>query len=135
MKTLSTYFPRLILLVSCVAAAGCNGPLAFIPGGALEGPEQVAASWEEAEAHENLELETRPQDPYSVRVNFVLREGALYIDPDPARGWYGHMVEDPAVRVRFEEIIYPARAVPVTDPDELEGFDPTRRILRLDPVE
>ena len=121
-------FSALLLL------GGCNGPLAFVPGGKLRGPEQTASSWDMAAGFENLELETRPADPYSVRVNFTLKDGQLYVDPAADRRWYQHMVDDARVRVRFDEVIYPARAVPVTDPAEKKGFDPSRQVLRLEPL-
>ena len=79
-----------------------------------------------------LDLETDPADPYSVRINFVFRDGDLYIDPAEDRRWYGKLLADPSVRVRIDGRIYRARAVPVSDPDELRGFDPDRRPHRLE---
>ncbi len=114
--------------------AGCNGPMAWFPGGAMKGPEASATDWPSViGSAETLDLETRPEDPYSVRVGFVLRDGQLYIDPAEERRWYAHLAANSAVRVRFSETIYPARAVAVTDPEELAGFDPTRRVFRLEP--
>jgi hypothetical protein len=124
-----------IIVASALAAAsGCNGPMGFIPGGQMSGPEENVTSWEFAGRFENFELETRPDDPYSVRVNFVLRDGNLYVDPAEDRAWYTYLQESPAVRVRFAETIYPATAVPVTQREELAGFEPGRRVFRLDPV-
>ena len=117
-------------------ASGCNGPMAWMPGGALSGPEQTAQSWTTAAAGaETLELETRPEDPYSVRIGFVLRDGDLYIDPAEERRWYPYLVEDSAVRVRFADVIYRAEVVEVTDSSELAGFDDTRRVFRLEPTD
>ncbi|MDJ0786357.1 MAG: hypothetical protein QNK05_06085 [Myxococcota bacterium] len=121
-----------VLVFCLLGSAGCNGPLAFLPGGALRGPEGQAESWEVARGFDSLVLETRPADPYSVRIGFVLRDGRLYVDPAEERTWYAHLAADPAVRVRFDETIYRASAIPVTDPAELEGFDPSRRIFRLE---
>ena len=122
-----------IMGLCLLTAAGCNGPLAFVPGGQLAGPEESAATWEVAGGYETLELETRPGDPYSVRVNFVLRNGRLYVDPAPDRSWYEYLGENPQVRVRFADTIYTATAVAVTDPAELRGFDADRRVFRLEP--
>ena len=122
------------LASALAAASGCNGPMAFIPGGQMSGPEENVTSWEFAGQFENFELETRPDDPYSVRVNFVLRDGNLYVDPAEDRAWYAFLLESPEVRVRFAETIYPAKAVPVTQREELLGFEPDRRVFRLDPV-
>jgi hypothetical protein len=38
------------------------------------------------------------------------------------------------VRVRIDGDVYRARAVDVTDADELEGFDPDRHVKRLELV-
>jgi hypothetical protein len=92
------------------------------------------ADWASAaDGADTLELETRPDAPYSVRVGFVLRDGRLYIDPAEERRWQAHLVASDEIRVRFTDTIYPARAVRVTDPDELDGFDPSRHVYRLEP--
>ena len=128
---------RLSVLVGVAGCImGCNGPMAWMPGGALVGPEQIAQNWTTAAAGaDTLELETRPEDPYSVRIGFVLRDGDLYIDPDEERRWYAYLVEDSAVRVRFADVIYRAEVVEVTDASELVGFDDTRRVFRLEPAD
>lgn len=121
------------LLVTLVA---CGGPLGIIPGGELSGTEASASSWSGVVSESGtLELETRPEDPYSVRIGFVLRDGKVYIDPAEERGWYQHLKANPSVRVRIHERVYRARAVAVTDPAELEGFDPERRVQRLELVD
>jgi hypothetical protein len=128
---------RLLALVGVAGCiVGCNGPMAWMPGGALVGPEQTAQNWTAAAAGaDTLELETRPEDPYSVRIGFVLRDGDLYIDPAEERSWYAYLVENNAVRVRFADSIYRAEAVEVTDVSELAGFDATRHVFRLEPAD
>lgn len=128
---------RLLLLAGVLlCSVGCNGPMAWMPGGALVGPEQTTQTWMTAAAGaETLELETRPEDPYSVRIGFVLRDGDLYIDPAEERRWYAYLVEDSAVRVRFADVIYRAEVVEVTDVSELAGFDGTRHVFRLEPAD
>jgi hypothetical protein len=125
----------LFLLIVLTMLGGCNGPMAFIPGGALKG--QVASAsgsnWQMAAGFENLELETTPEEPYSVRVNFTLRDGNLYVDPGPERTWYSHLASDSNVRVRFADVIYPAMAVVVENPQELDGFESGKVVFRLEP--
>jgi hypothetical protein len=70
--------------------------------------------------------------PHSVRIGFVLRDGKIYIDPSEERGWYQRLKANPSVRVRIGGLIYRARAVRVTDPAELEGFEPDRDVQRLE---
>jgi len=116
-------------------AIACGGPIGIIPGGALSGEEATANAWTEVVSDSGtLELETRPEDPYSVRVGYVFREGNVYIDPAEERAWYQNIRADPSVRVRFDNRVYRARAVPVRDAAELEGFDPERRVQRLELV-
>lgn len=122
------------LLIGCAfIVAACGGPAGIIPGGALSGDEATAGAWSElVSGSGTLDLETRPEDPYSVRINYFFRNGAIYIDPAEGRAWYQHLQDDPRVRVRIDGLIYRARAVPVSDPEELEGFDVERRVFRLE---
>jgi len=81
-----------------------------------------------------LDLETRPDEPYSVTLRARLLAGQLYLDPAEGRLWLDHLRADPDVRIRIAGRVYPARAVLVGEPGELAGFDPTRFVYRLDPV-
>ena len=86
-----------------------------------------------ADTNEFIELETRPDDPYSVQLNYIVKDGKLYIDPAEGRTWFEHIKADPRVRVRLGDQIYPLNAVLAGRPGELEGFDPERFVYRLDP--
>jgi hypothetical protein len=126
---------RLVLLVAFASTAlfGCGGPVLIFPGGALSGTvvAEPVSDWSFAD-DTFVDLETRPDDPYSVELNYVVRDGRLYVDPAEGRTWLEHIRADPRVRVRFGDAIYPATAVLVGRPGELEGFDPDRFIYRLD---
>ena len=63
----------------------------------------------------------------------MVRDGQLYIDPAEGRKWLDYIREDPRVRARFGDKIYPLEAVLVGQPGELKGFDADRYIYRLDP--
>lgn len=80
-----------------------------------------------------VELETRPADPYSVLVEYIVKEGLLYIDPAEGRLWHDHIRADPKVKIRFGTKVYPLTAVLVGRPGEIEGFPESRYIYRLDP--
>jgi len=114
-------------------AAGCGGPVLVFPGGALSGEvvSEPVEDWSFAD-DAFVDLEVRPDDPYSVELNYVVRDGVLYIDPAEGRTWYEYLKEDPDVRVRFGDEVYPVRATLVGEPGELPGFDPERWIYRLD---
>ncbi len=113
---------------------GCGGPMLVFPGGGLSG--EVATEPVEDWSFVTdafVDLETRPGDPYSVELNYIVRDGKLYIDPAEGKRWFDHIKQDPRVRVRFGRTIYPLTAVLVGLPGELEGFDADRFIYRLDP--
>lgn len=117
-----------------LVVAGCGGPFLVLPGGELSGEvvDPPPSDWSFVEAR-FVDLETRPADPYSVELNYFVKEGRLYLDPAEGRRWLDHIRDDPRVRVRFGGKVYPLVAVRVTDPAELEGFDPERLVYRLDP--
>ena len=117
-------------------ATACGGPFIIFPGGALSGTVQAepVQDWSFAD-DAFLDLEVRPDDPYSVELNYEVRDGQLYIDPAEGRTWFDYLREDLEVRVRFGDVIYPVTAVLVGqpgDPSGIEGFDDARFIYRLD---
>ena len=120
------------LAVALVASA-CGGPTLGIPGGELSG-EVVTEPVDDWSFVDDLfvDLETRPDDPYSVELNYIVMDGRLYIDPAEGRTWLEYIRADPDVRVRFDGRVYPMKAVLVGRPGELEGFDSDRYIYRLD---
>jgi hypothetical protein len=120
--------------LACSFLSGCGGPFLVFPGSELSG-EVVTEPVEDWSFVSStfVDLETRPADPYSVELNYVVMDGKLYIDPAEGRRWLEYIREDPRVRARFDGKIYPLRAVLVGRPGEIEGFDPTRFIYRLDP--
>ena len=121
------------LLTTVLLLGGCGGPLLIIPGGELSGEvvNEPVTDWSFVD-DAFVDLETRPEDPYSVELNYFVKDGKLYIDPAEGRRWLDHIREDPRVRVRFGGKVYPATAVLVGKPGELEGFPPDRYVYRLD---
>lgn len=109
-----------------------NGPLEVFPGGEMTGPAGTETNWEFAKDFGQLDLELRPENPYSVRLNFIYRDGKIYIDPLEGRTWFEYLKANQNVRVRFDKEIYDAKAVLVTDEAEKEGMDPARVIYRLE---
>lgn len=121
--------------LAALAALGCGGPFLMFPGGPLAGDVQPAAVTDWSFADDRfVDLEVRPSDPYSVELNYTVKDGKLYVDPAEGRRWLDYIREDPSVRVRFDGKVYAARAVLVEDPAELEGFGDDRFVYRLDGV-
>lgn len=126
------WFPAVSLLALFVA--GCGGPFLIFPGGELSGEvvRESVADWSFAR-DSVIALETRPDDPYSVELNSIVKQGGLYLDPAEGRTWLEYIRADPRVRVRVGERIYPLVAVLADRPGELEGFEADRFVYRLDP--
>lgn len=124
----------LCTLALAFSLAGCGGPFLAVPGGELSGEvvETKVDDWTFVDST-FLDVETRPDDPYSVELNYVLREGALYLDPAEGRTWLDHIRADPNVRVRVDNRVYNATAILVGKPGELPEFPEDRFIYRLDP--
>lgn len=130
----SVLFAGVFAGTMAVGVACGGGPFLVFPGGALRGEvvTEPVGDWSFVDAA-FIELEVRPEDPYSVQLNYVVRDGQLYVDPAEGRKWFEYLRADPRVRVRFDGKVYPLEAVLVGRPGELEGFDADRFIYRLDP--
>ncbi len=122
-----------MLVLGLSMSAGCGGPFLMLPGGALSGEvvTEPVTDWSFVDST-FIDLETRPEDPYSVELNYVVKDGKLYIDPAEGRAWFDHLRANTLVRARFGNKVYPLRAVLVGRPGELEGFDEDRFIYRLE---
>ncbi len=118
---MSIRVPSLILVF---AAFGCSGPFGLLPGGRLGGEARPAPSdWTFAGDYGTVQLETKPEDPYSVNVGFTVLDGRLYINAgDTETQWVKNMTQDPLVRLRMDGALYDLRAERVTDPAEIAAF-------------
>jgi len=122
-----------LLAVTVAWLVACGGPMLVFPGGALRGElvTEPVDDWSFAD-DPFIDLETRPANPYSVELNYIVRDGQLYIDPAEGRNWLAYIREDPRVRVRFGDRVYPVTAVLVGGPGEVDGFDADRFVYRLE---
>ncbi len=126
------YLPTSSFLVLALLA-GCGGPFYAIPGGSLQGEVATSVPGDWSSLQDGvLHLETRIEDPYSVEINYVVRNGKLYVDPAEGRSWLANLRADPKVRVRIDGNVYPMQATLVQDPAEREGFDADRFVYRLE---
>lgn len=116
-------FARIIALSSLLLVAGC-GPFLLIPGGKLDGSTAPAPSdWSFAAEVGTIQLETRPEDPYSVNIWAVGIGPVLYVHAGANRAnWVEHMEANANVRVRIEATLYELRSSRVEDQAEFNSF-------------
>ncbi len=117
---------RTVAVASCFLslALGC-GPIVMIPGGALSGtPTPIPDDWTFTNEFDTVQLETRPEDPYSVNIWVVESGGSLYIAAGRGSetGWAQNLEGDPRVRLRVGEGLYDLRAVRANDPESRDRF-------------
>lgn len=112
------------LLVATLASLGCNGPTFLLPGGELDGEEKPAPSdWSFAGDYGTIQIETKPEEPYSVNLAYTVMDGALYINAGGTETqWAKNIAVDPEIRLRMEGALYDVRAERVTDRDEIRAF-------------
>jgi len=127
------------LIAFCLMLSGCNDPLVVLSGGELSGTiSEVPETWQIDEISALAQLETRPSEPYSINLVYVQMNGQLYIYAgDNRTNWVQHIEEDPRIRLRIKETIYPARAVRVTNDDEISAFASiwtSRGLFQRDPL-
>lgn len=108
-------------IVVIVALTGCD-PMGPLPGGALAGEVKTPPDdWAMIEEIETVQLETNPDDPYSVNLWVVSLDSELYIAAGGGETrWSKHISIDPKVRLRINHKIYELRASSVDDNEELE---------------
>ncbi len=139
---------------------GACGPLGPLSGGALRGALTTSPvpDWSFTAEHDTVQLETHPDDPYSVNTWCVGVADRLYVPTSMIRGpmspaereWVKYATADPRVRIRIGDALYEREAVRVTDAVEYgaaraalaskyelgpDDLDPGREIwiFRLDP--
>jgi hypothetical protein len=107
----------LSLLLAC-------GPTLVLPGGALDGTSAMPPpDWGWTDDISTIQLETRPEDPYSVNIWAVGIEQKLYIHAGANRStWVENMEDNSSVRVRIDEKIYELVASRVYDQAEFDAF-------------
>ena len=131
---------RPLAILIMVSSLGCNGPFVLLPGGELDGDfERTPANWTFAGDYGTVQLETNPEDPYSVNIAYTVMNGKLYINAgDTETQWVQHMTVNPLVRLRLEGSLYDLRADRVTNEAEIALFGKSwteQSVFRRDPTE
>lgn len=130
----STYLQTLVLSsLVIILLSGCETAFLTFPGHTLKGQETSTSSFAFANEFNLLQLEVRPSDPYSVWLRVIVKNQHLYIDAANNRRWHRYLMDNPNVRIKLGDYIYPATMTIVTDQDLLKEFLQGRTIYRLDP--
>ncbi len=114
----------IVVLVLVVFLAGCSGPTLLLPGGRLSGPTApVPSDWAFTDDVSTIQIETRPEDPYSVNIWAVGLERHLYLHAGGNRTtWIEHLEADPRLRARVAGTLYELEASRVRDAEEFARF-------------
>jgi hypothetical protein len=115
---------RTFVALASLMLWACGGPTALFPGGALSGPVRpVPESFEFARDAGTIQLESRPDDPYSVNIACAVVDDNLYVSAgDNKSQWVENMEANPLVRLRIKGDVYELRAQRVTDESEMQAF-------------
>ena len=140
-------------LVFAAALLLACGPVGPVPGGRLSGPvaEIPVRDWSFTAAIKTVQLETRPDAPYSVNIWGVASGPSFYVTSGDggASRWARNIEADPRVRLKAGDEIVELKATHVADASEIDAvlvrlkakydFDPTPEqrakawLFRLDP--
>lgn len=110
----------ILLLTLSTLLAGCDEPFIVMAGGALTGEtDDPPLDWTPLNEVEVVQLETRPEDPYSVNVWMIARGKNIYVATGTGETrWTRNIAENPDVRLRVDGKIYALEATRVTDETE-----------------
>ncbi len=113
---------RLLIILILLFTTGCD--LIPFSSGQLEGTLTPPPSdWSEVAKADVIQLETQPNDPYSVKL-WVIGEGPdLYVHAGANRAnWVEHIDVDPNVRLLIGEALYELQAQRVETQSEFDAF-------------
>jgi hypothetical protein len=115
---------RLATLFFAIGLVGCSGPFFLLPGGALEGPVVATpADWAFSDEISTIQVETNPEDPYSINIWAVAMDEFLYLHAGANRtAWVENLEVDPLVRVSIDGSIFELAAGRVEEAEEFGRF-------------
>jgi hypothetical protein len=110
----------LLVPLALVCLAGCSEPFIVFAGGELSGDMNTPPEdWSALASEQTFQLETRPNDPYSVNIWAVGIGRDVYVGTGPdGTNWSRYIEEDPRVLLRVGNTLYPLLAQPVMEPQE-----------------
>jgi hypothetical protein len=113
------YAAAALLVVLVLVFFFRSGPLGPIPGGELSGEvvSDPVSDWSFSDGYRLIAVETRPGRPHSVTTVCFVHEGQIYVPASDGadKRWTRYLLEDPPVRLKIGDRIYPGRATRVSD--------------------
>jgi len=100
------------LIVAAIGYLTRTDPIFMLAGKRLNGEEaSYPGDWSFTNDYPTIFVESRPDDPHSVTTSCWLHEGTLYIPAQSAstKSWTHYVLEDPRVRIKVGDTVYPAR--------------------------
>ncbi len=100
----------------------CGDPMGPMPGGKLDGEATaIPDDWSFTASTEDFQLETDPDDPYSVNIWAVDIGPALYVASGGGEtNWSENMQRNGNVVLRHGTNLYPLHATKIADVEELQ---------------
>ena len=108
------------LLFGICFLCACSAPVGPIAGGELDGTVTPwPDDWAFLDEIENVLLQTRPEDPYSVTIWAVRLNDEVFVAAAEAdSNWVENIRQDPNVVLKVKGMLYPARARIITSNEE-----------------
>ncbi|MFT7650911.1 MAG: hypothetical protein ACI9UU_000010 [Candidatus Azotimanducaceae bacterium] len=100
------------VVVAAIGYVTRTDPVLILAGKRLSGEESsYPADWSFTNDYPTVFVESRPDDPHSVTTSCWLHEGVLYIPAQSGstKSWTHYVLEDPRVRIKVGDSVYPAR--------------------------
>ena len=112
----------MLAAAAAILLSACSEPFIVFSGGELEGQTADPPSdWSVLDSVDTVQLETQPDDPYSVNI-WVAGIGAdVYVATgDDGTNWTEHIEVNRDVRMRVIDQVFALEAVRVRDSDEMQ---------------
>ena len=111
---------RIAFLCAATLLCACSEPFVVLPGEHLAGEvSDPPADWSPFNAIQVVQLETRPDDPYSINIWMAAIGPDVYVATGAdGTNWTEHLEQNADVRLRVEGAVYELEAASVLDPEE-----------------
>jgi len=112
-----------ILLMLTLWLSGCAEYVPFSSGALIGNSVPVPAHWTDITLPKIIQLETKPEKPYSVKLWIVKLGAALYVHAGTNRAaWVANIETNPRVKLLVGETLYKLSAERVTTQAEFNAF-------------